>query len=806
MRKHFSAVKRGIIDRNSLFAVRSSVALALTLCVLVMVGNALAGQQAMPPKGPVPSVEAVEVGPSPDFSFQAGKEAPSQRPNHPPIDQIPPMPMPDESIQGEAPTMPLDPGQPIMHDSGTGETRVLPPNTKLPLLAPSRGEGYSGAEGDGEAEELPATFSSDMTKISSPEVAPWRMNAKLVMRFGTSWFVCSGSMRDAETVLTAGHCVYSRDAAAWADEIWVYPGYDGTGWNLPPASSVGAYGWGHSTWMASWTGWTDNGDWNYDAGLVQIDRAVGMLTGWFGWAVGGDCAWHLAATYNNASYPSEGCGTSGLHNGLDMYYWSGHFDSCSSWNRLQVNTSGGCFNAVWGGMSGSGAYYIDGTSRYVHAMCSTSDRSTYGRYTRQWQDWVDYTNNTFIPATRGSAFDLQALDMNAAPSSLQQGGSTTLLNHLASNPTNGTANQAWTFRVYLSNNDTVSSADTLLSTQGYSLNFNAMSSARVNTAAVTIPYNTPPGDYWLGVVYDSATDGNTTNNSTNSWDAAPIHVALETTPPTPNPIGWVDEPYEMSTSSISMTATTASDPTPPVRYYFGYYSSPTGGTGGTSSGWQASASYLDSGLSPNHQYGYRVKARDGNGNEGLYSAVSYDYTDIETPSGIAFGAVTSSSIQAASANIPSGLTRGSSGLVIQNVRQATNSGWKQDNSFWTSGSLLPNTRYGFKAIARNGDASATAASPEVFKHTLAMNPAARAFSNKTSESVQANWGANGNPAGTEYLCKNITLGTNSGWTTNKFWNNTGLSPGTPYTYLVKARNREGKQTGSTNLGTVATRR
>ena len=70
-------------------------------------------------------------------------------------------------------------------------------------------------------------ISGCMTKITNEQDAPWRMNAKVTIRFGSGWFVCSGSMYDAETVLTAGHCLYDTATNKWADEVWVYPGWDG---------------------------------------------------------------------------------------------------------------------------------------------------------------------------------------------------------------------------------------------------------------------------------------------------------------------------------------------------------------------------------------------------------------------------------------------------------------------------------------------------------------------------------------------------------------------------------------------------
>jgi len=279
----------------------------------------------------------------------------------------------------------------------------------------------------------------------------------------------------------------------------------------------------------------------------------------------------------------------------------------------------------------------------------------------------------------------------------------------------------------------------------------------------------------------------------------------DTTPPTPNPMTWAMAPYATGTTSISMVPTAASDPSPPVNYYFDFVDSPTGGTGGADSGWQAGTSYTNSGLQVNHQYGYRVKARDGVPNEtGLSAPTSYTYTAIETPSAIAFGTITSTSIQAQSTNTLSGLTRGGSGLMIENTTNATNSGWKQDNTFWTSGSLSPNTSYSFRAMAKNGDGVATAYSSSASKCTQANAPSAGSFINVTQTCIRANWTANGNPAGTQYYCENTTAGTNSGWITSTSWDSCSLTPNTSYTFRVKAKNADGVETSWTSLGNQST--
>ena len=284
-----------------------------------------------------------------------------------------------------------------------------------------------------------------------------------------------------------------------------------------------------------------------------------------------------------------------------------------------------------------------------------------------------------------------------------------------------------------------------------------------------------------------------------------IYGAGNITAPTPNPMTWAVPPYQTGTSSISMAATTASDPTTPIAYYFNFTGSPTGGAGGSDSGWQSGTAYVNSGLQVNHQYGYRVKAKDGSDNETSYSTPArYAYTAIEVPSGIGLGTVTPTSIQVQSINTPSGLTRGNSGLLIENTDKGTNSGWRQDNAFWTSSSLSPNTSYSFRAKARNGASIETGYSPPASKYTLANPLGAASFSNVSQSCIRANWTANGNPGWTEYYCENTTTMTNSGWIVNTNWDSCGLVCGASYSFRVKARNADGVETGWISLGSPST--
>ena len=79
---------------------------------------------------------------------------------------------------------------------------------------------------------------------------------------------------------------------------------------------------------------------------------------------------------------------------------------------------------------------------------------------------------------------------------------------------------------------------------------------------------------------------------------------------------WAAMMPNSPSSVATMRAAPGSDPAGYVEYYF---EETTGNPGGTSSGWQLSPRYLDTGLVLGGLYRYRVKMRDRAGNEGAFS-------------------------------------------------------------------------------------------------------------------------------------------------------------------------------------------
>ncbi len=444
--------------------------------------------------------------------------------------------MPDRHVgeYGDAP----DAGPLLRHDPLTGDSQeVLPPGTFNPALI---GRPFKGIMPGYSDELLESRNFGTMVQAGSPGQHPARVNCKLYQQFtdtnGVSrWFGCSGTLVDAQTVVTAGHCVFMRTDSngnvynAWANQVVVMPGADGDA-NGDNTADEDNYGRANSVagGLYSFTGWTNSGDFDWDIGWVNLDRPVGMLTGWHGTQYVIDCEVVIDDLFfYNFSYPGENCPLAGLHNGVDMYYWDGTWDDCVEDNQFEMTTGGGnCFDTVWGGMSGSSAYFIEDDVRYVLGICSNSDRNVTGRYARVWENAHDWQFDTVIPDGRGTQFDVHALNLRSTATSVVAGDSLPDLTLTLSNPTNASSTDDWDFTIYLSSDANITDTDTVIDTQqgNGSWTLGAMSNFTVNMVGPQIPVSTGSGTWFLGVQATCASDTDTSNNVTQSWDTAEINV------------------------------------------------------------------------------------------------------------------------------------------------------------------------------------------------------------------------------------------------------------------------------------------
>jgi V8-like Glu-specific endopeptidase len=573
--------------RARMLTSREVLASLGVLAAVVLAAPLALAQVAAPPIEPPPVAGPFEpVGggaeAAPIFRTGAG-EIPAARPDHPDLRTIAAMPVPHTDI---GPAMPSTDRRMTLYNAQTGEWVETP----TVYMGEQPGFGLGGWRGPlPEVEQNVSDAFSNLTAATNLTSWPQAPNCKLVMRFrdqngNLQWFVCSGTMIDAGVVLTAAHCVYARNPNGinifnWAEIIYVYPAWDGvtpnnTGSGPDGDDVVENFGWASGTFFSAGTDYINNGNFDADVAMVRLsNRQPGQLTGWMGWWTDSTCTTSDRCNtrfFTNYAYPSETC-AGALHNGQTMYVWSGCFDACSG-NQGRINTTGGCFNAGWGGMSGSGAYLSSNNTLYVRGVSSNSNRSTSAQYCFVWNQLGNTDIPNFIAGTRGNTFDLQALKFRTngqRTASIVGGRNLTGLSVFLGNTSNAARGLTpYTLRVYLSTNSTISSADTLLATWNYNLFFDAMGGATINIPDTYIPPSIASGTYWVGVILDQAADGNTSNNSTQTWDA----VSLTVTQPPANdtcggavpltlggPLGWGYTQFANAEGSSTCDAGAAPD-------------------------------------------------------------------------------------------------------------------------------------------------------------------------------------------------------------------------------------------------------
>jgi predicted outer membrane repeat protein len=139
-----------------------------------------------------------------------------------------------------------------------------------------------------------------------------------------------------------------------------------------------------------------------------------------------------------------------------------------------------------------------------------------------------------------------------------------------------------------------------------------------NGITTYFPWRTEPNLTDTGLVYRRQygyqVQAKDVKGNETDWSVIGYAVPGEdSTAPTPDPMTWLITPTPTSPNSITMTATTATDPCG-VQYYF---TETLGNPGGSDSGWQDSPIYIDIGLDPNTRYTYQVKARDKSPNNNM---------------------------------------------------------------------------------------------------------------------------------------------------------------------------------------------
>ncbi len=335
--------------------------------------------------------------------------------------------------------------------------------------------------------------------------------------------------------------------------------------------------------------------------------------------------------------------------------------------------------------------------------------------------------------------------------------------------------------------------------------FIAQNSASGNGPVTGYLSDTPPaeGDWWYRIqVFDAAVNSTT--------QTPPLHVVVgppDFTPPSPDPSQWAVMPHPTSATSMQMAAMTATDANG-VEYYFDEIS---GNPGATDSGWQDSNTYEDTGLSPSTTYVYQVKTRDKspNHNETGFSNPASAMTDADTtpplPNPSAWAVMphptgpTSMQMAAMTAADVSGVEYYFD--EISDNPGATDSGWQDSNTYEDTG-LLPSTTYVYQVKTRDkspnhnetGFSDPASAMTDADITPPAPSPSTWAATPYATGTGSVFMAANvaTDISGVEYYFHETSGNpgaTDSGWQDSNEYEDTGLSLGTVYTYVVKTRDR-----------------
>jgi len=324
-------------------------------------------------------------------------------------------------------------------------------------------------------------------------------------------------------------------------------------------------------------------------------------------------------------------------------------------------------------------------------------------------------------------------------------------------------------------------------------------------------------------------------NTGSGSNAAFDHVSLthsggapDTDPPTPDPATWASVPSDTGGSSVTMTATTATDISG-VEYYF---DETTGGPGGTDSTWLDSPSYTDGLLDVDTEYCYQVKARDKSPNQ---NETAWSTTECATPTlsgwikvddmdpSISYTGTWESGgcpwayMQTLHSSIEGGTT---ASLTFDSLQIRLYAGTQQwggngdiyiDDEYQTTVSFYSPTSIGDVLLYENGDLSSGPHTIKVetveeiyidaFEYYIEGEPdtdppspdpmtwaSVPSADSDTAISMTATTATD--PAGVSYYFDETSGnpgGSDSGWKSGPSYTDSGLNPETQYTYTVTAR-------------------
>ena len=429
-----------------------------------------------------------------------------------------PMPMPQKrTVQGQDTTAS---GDLVERDLLTGAVRVLPSHVEIrlpgqtdggtPGLVSPQAAAAPRGQGDGVQEQkaasvegkTPSGANQPSTQSATPPgpllypyTYPYNTVYKLLMRFGSNYYVCSGASASSFHLISAGHCIYNASEGGWASEVWAWAAQ--TDVVDPRYVEDYPYGVAKVVLNTTYNAWINSQDLNWDFSFLTLDRRMGDHTGWMGRET--SCSSALNFTGYPIEYPYISF--------ADSFYQFPGFDSgnvayCNS-NRI------GLYAYIYGGHSGGPEWRFDGTNRWIEGVNSTSNRVGNAEGTR-------YTSNVHNDLNNTIANDQVVRPPVPRPDLIEyvfNGTSKGLLNTSATiGSTFGVKYNVFnagfadsgdvSVSFYLTRNSNFSTYDYYVATQS-DPSLGAYT-YEVSSRYLTVPPSVPPGNYYLGYVMGSA--------------------------------------------------------------------------------------------------------------------------------------------------------------------------------------------------------------------------------------------------------------------------------------------------------------
>lgn len=477
----------------------------------------------------------------------------------------------------------------------------LPDEEDTPSFTAYQGVVPKYASGDISLESVIGT--DERVRVTPTTEYPWSSICKLYITpaGGSSTYIGSGFLIGSPDghgyyVLTAAHCLYLHNYGGFASQIRVVPAKDGT---LMPFSSA------YATDLTVTNEWIDSKDWNYDWGLITLDRSIGDITGWMGLTTADPDDGIYTGTLHTAGYPGD------LNSGTMMYY-------TSNTGAYATDTKHWYYLDTYGGQSGSAVWIYDSETGdplvvTVHAY-GNSGGTTPNSGTRLSHDNLDiltaWQASSVPPVDKPDLVDDGQAFSNFSPSSVVAGVTSFDVNCQVRNI--GTAESGnCSLSFYASTDDTVTSSDYLIATVG------VPSIPRFDATVVswngTFPGTIPEETYYIGWLIDDGAEITELNEGNNDATASgQIETQQNSAPYTPSnpspPDGATDQDLEVTLEW------SGGDPddgdTVVYDIYFGTVSSPPMVVSG-----QSALSYDPGTLQLNTRYYWKIVSRDGSSEE-----------------------------------------------------------------------------------------------------------------------------------------------------------------------------------------------